>query len=88
MNGSTGSEQNINLYPNQHTNMNNKDLQLELPNDSNVLSLCIKNLFIGLNKANKSGAFDIQEAYQLRSDLAILSNVVEQINKKVYNIKN
>ncbi len=61
-----------------------KDSQLELPKDPSVLTTCIKNIFAGLNKANKNGAFDIQEAHQLWTDLGILSNVVEQINKKVY----
>jgi hypothetical protein len=61
-----------------------KDSQLELPKDPAVLTNCIKNIFAGLNKANKNGAFDIQEAHQLWTDLGILGNVVEQINKKVY----
>jgi hypothetical protein len=67
-------------------NINSKnDSQLELPKDPNLLTSCIKNIFAGLNKANKNGAFDIQEAHQLWTDLGILSNVVEQINKKVYS---
>lgn len=60
------------------------DSQLELPKDPNVLVSCIKNLYTGLNKANKNGSFDIQEAHQLWVDLGILNNLVEQINKKVY----
>lgn len=61
-----------------------QDSQLELPKDPTVLTTCIKNLSIGLNKASKNGAFDMQEAHHLWNDLGILSNIVEQINKKVY----
>jgi hypothetical protein len=71
-----------NLQQQQQTK--NSELQLQLPSDSNILSNCIKNLFIGLNKANKNGAFEIQESHQLLLDLNTLGNIVEQINKKVY----
>ena len=65
---------------NQNTNS-----PLELPKDPAVLTNSVKNLVAALNKANKNGTFDMQEAHQLWTDLGIISNVVDQINKKIYS---
>jgi hypothetical protein len=81
------NQQHMNKSQLEHINnvaQHKKDLQLELPTDPEVLTKCLKNLYAGLNKANKNGAFDLQEAAQLQSDLSILTQLITQINKKVY----
>ena len=59
-----------------------KEINLELPSDPNILSTSIKNLYVGLNKAAKNGAYDLQESAQLHNDLSMLSVLVNQLIKK------
>lgn len=86
---SSHKEENIKSNVNTNSSVNvvsKKELQLELelPSEQTVLVTCVKNLYAGLNKANKNGSFDLQEATQLHSDLSTLSQLVGQINKKAY----
>jgi (p)ppGpp synthase/HD superfamily hydrolase len=64
---------------------NKKQLNFELPNDSNSLTKSIKNIFLALNKANRAGIFELQESSQIMNDINLLSTVVNQIVSLVYN---
>ncbi len=65
--------------------MEKKSLELNLPTDPKLLKISIENIFTGLNKASKSGTFDLKESAQLCHDLDLICQIIDQIGKSVYN---
>jgi hypothetical protein len=78
------SSNNVNNAQSDNTQMFKKTVELTLPNDPKMLGICLANLYSGLNKANKSGVYDLSESYQLRNNLEVLSQLIMQINKNAY----
>ena len=54
-------------------------ITIDVIENRDVYSQCVKNIFIALNKSTKAGVYELDEAHRLRNDLEVISNVVSQI---------
>jgi hypothetical protein len=52
------------------------------------LQKSLTNINIGLNKANKTGVFDMQESHQLYNDIQHINKILVLLNKKTSNNDN
>ena len=65
----------------QTQNGEQKQVNIDIPNNTNLINSSIQNLYLALNKANKAGVYELGESHQLMNDMNLISSIVLQITK-------
>jgi hypothetical protein len=60
---------------------NQTSLNLSLPKEKQAVTLAVTNIYVGLDKANTKGVFNLKEAGQLSKDLELIAQILDQVIK-------
>lgn len=60
-------------------NSEQESTNFALPKEKQAIQQAIANVYVGLDKANAKGVYNLKEAGQLSKDLDLLAQILEQV---------
>lgn len=68
-------------------NLGQESTNLALPREKQAIQQAVTNIYVGLDKANSKGTFNLKEAGQLSKDLDLIAQILDQV-MKLYDKQN
>lgn len=62
-------------------NLGQESTNLALPKEKQAIQQAVTNIYVGLDKANAKGTFNLKEAGQLSKDMDLVIQILDQVMK-------